>query len=163
MLDPGDVEKVIFVIIREVTFHLGGVHSPIRLGHVNRRNPQRRKMSRGMRSHASTGADDHPKHQDKHRKRPTQGVLNEVHSSGTRRTPPNQGRTPMIPPLIASLFPRGSRHYNLLVEFLNLRAKQGEHPLPFAREPVVFAGSPAARGSFLHLSQPNRSIRLRSG
>src|SRR4051812_17501284 len=43
MLNAGDVEEVIFVVISEVTLHLRRVHSAIRLRHVNRRHSERRK------------------------------------------------------------------------------------------------------------------------
>src|ERR1051325_11729289 len=38
MLDAGDVKKVVFVIVDEVTFHLGGIHPAVWLCHVDDRN-----------------------------------------------------------------------------------------------------------------------------
>src|SRR6266702_913087 len=43
VLDAGDVEEMILVVIGEITFHLGRVHSAVRLRHVNRGNAQARE------------------------------------------------------------------------------------------------------------------------
>ena len=36
-IDAGDVEEMIFVVVREITFHLSRVHAAIGLGHINGR------------------------------------------------------------------------------------------------------------------------------
>src|SRR5438445_4652817 len=43
VLDAGDIQEMVFVIISEITFHLGGVHAAIRLRDVNRRNAESRE------------------------------------------------------------------------------------------------------------------------
>jgi hypothetical protein len=35
VFDAGDIQKVILVVVREISLHLKGVHSPERLGDVN--------------------------------------------------------------------------------------------------------------------------------
>jgi len=43
VVDVADVEEMIFVIVRQVAFHLRRVHAAIGLGHVNDRQVERRK------------------------------------------------------------------------------------------------------------------------
>jgi hypothetical protein len=50
VFDASDIEEVIFVIISEIAFHLGGIHPAVRLGDVDRRDAEGGKMSRDMRS-----------------------------------------------------------------------------------------------------------------
>ena len=41
MLDARDVEEMVFVVIRQVAFHLRRVHAPVGLGDIDCRNAQR--------------------------------------------------------------------------------------------------------------------------
>ena len=43
VLDAGDVEKMVFVIIGDVAFHLGRIHAAIRLHDIDRGDAQTRK------------------------------------------------------------------------------------------------------------------------
>src|SRR6266571_3695263 len=43
VIDAGDVEEVIFVVVRQISFHLLWIHAAIRLGHIDHRIADLRK------------------------------------------------------------------------------------------------------------------------
>src|SRR5690349_2000573 len=43
MLDACDVKKMVLIIVGEISFHLGRIHTSIGLGDINRWNPEIRK------------------------------------------------------------------------------------------------------------------------
>ena len=43
MLDAGDVEEMVFVVVGQVTFHLQRIHPAVGLRDIDRRNAQGRK------------------------------------------------------------------------------------------------------------------------
>ena len=47
LIDSGDVEEVILVIVGEITFHLGRIHAAIGLSHIDRRFAYLRKDVHG--------------------------------------------------------------------------------------------------------------------
>jgi hypothetical protein len=75
-----DVEEVILVAVGEVALHLGGVHAAERLGDVNRRNAERRKNIARHALDAEHGGECDCEDENDHRKRTTQGELQEIHA-----------------------------------------------------------------------------------
>ena len=81
VLDAGDVEEVILVIISEVALHLRRVHAAVRLRHVNGGNAQRgedvaRHLLQGQR-----GPQGHRRHPGQDGERTAQGLCDQIHDN----------------------------------------------------------------------------------
>ena len=79
VLDAGDVEEVILVVIGEVTFHLRRVHAAVGLGDVDGGNAEGREDVAGHALERDPRPEDDGDDQHDNRERPAQGRLHEVH------------------------------------------------------------------------------------
>ena len=79
VLDAGDIEEVILVVVRQVAFHLRRVHSAVRLRDVDRRYSERRKNIARHALQREQGAEHDGDHGDDHGRRAAKGDLDEIH------------------------------------------------------------------------------------
>ena len=79
MLDAGDVEEVILVIVGEVPLHLCWIHAGVGLRDVDRRDAERRKDVTWHRAYRQERSHHQADDEDYHRQRPSHCYLNEVH------------------------------------------------------------------------------------
>ena len=80
MLDPRKVKEVILVIISEIALHLRRVHAAKRLGHIDRRNPQRRENITRHLSQGQHGAQNEANDGHHDRERAAQGCSDKIHA-----------------------------------------------------------------------------------
>ena len=85
VLDAGDVEEVIFVVVGDVALHLGGVHAAEGLRNVDRGDAERGKRiaRHALESERGTEADRDNENEDG--PRGAQGEADEIHFFGERR------------------------------------------------------------------------------
>src|ERR1051326_6602193 len=81
MLDPRDIEEMVFVIVSQEAFHLRRIHPSIRLRHINGRNPKGRKYIPWHLAHGEHRPKGHRDNNHQDRERPAQGWLDEIHLS----------------------------------------------------------------------------------
>ena len=79
VLDTGDVQEVVFVIIRQEAFHLAGLHAAEGLGDIDRRDVQGREDVLGHAIQAEEGGKRQGQDRDDQGDRSTQDQGKEIH------------------------------------------------------------------------------------
>ena len=69
MLDAGDIEEVILVVVSEIALHLGRIHAAVGSGDVNRWGVQARKDIPSGPANRKPGGDQHANNCDENRHR----------------------------------------------------------------------------------------------
>ena len=85
MLDAGDVEEVIFVVVGDVALYLGGVHAAEGLGNVDRGDAERGKRIAGHALEGEGGAEADRDNENEDGPRGAQGEADEIHFFGEQR------------------------------------------------------------------------------
>ena len=79
VLDAGDVQEVVFVIIRQEAFHLAGLHAAKGLGDIDRRDVQGREHVLGHAIQAEEGGKRQGHERDDQGDRSTKDQGEEIH------------------------------------------------------------------------------------
>ena len=82
VLDAGDVEKVVLVVVGQRTLHLRRVHSAIRLGHVEGRDAQRREYVARHPAEPEQPGQTEGQHKHHNGDRPAKGCVQQRHGLG---------------------------------------------------------------------------------
>ena len=80
VLDAGDVEEVILVVVGEIAFHLGGIHAAIGLGNIDGGRAQLRKDVHFHLANRQDRTEGNRHHRDQNRHRPFQCHQYQPHS-----------------------------------------------------------------------------------
>ena len=80
VFDAGEIEKMIFVVIRQIAFHLRRVHSAVGLRDIDGRDAQRRKDVPGHFLQRQAATEQNPDDEDDDRERSPECGCCEIHT-----------------------------------------------------------------------------------
>ena len=125
VLDAGDVEKVILVVVREEALHLRRIHPAKRLRDVDRRDAERREHIARHARNREPSAEAHREHRDQDGHRAAERGAGEIHEGGGQSLSarPLQGkrRTPRARHNLARYFPYSAASSDALMISCSLR------------------------------------------